>query len=251
MNHTLAPRQVVSLITSSDSAEKLKGIHAAIGHIRLWADEAAKEQIAAFTREERISLARLPRDLFRCMAEGTEEIAREAAFALVATSKSYNQFYRQCERFDDLAVLQHDAYIERLESLLNTHKVHVSVQNRLLYSSEDETHYFVTAVCKIFHSMRFTVGGKPVRLQGLESHEENSFYVVAQYPMAQLIDSAAVEPSAEEKEEGVEYKGVANLSIVKNLYELEEDGIRIHQIFNGVRTGSYMKIEDLPEKVPA
>jgi hypothetical protein len=250
MTNTIAPRQVVSLITSSDSAQKLEGIRAALGYIKLWSDEAAKEQIAAFSREERLSLARLPRDLFRCMAiADAEEVSREAAFALVASSKSYNQYYRPYEQFEDLPALQHDSFIERLEALLSTHSVHVSVQSRLLYTGEDEKHYCVAAVCNIFHTMRFTVGGKPVRLQGLPQREEDFFYVQVQSPHADVIDSAAIEPSAEEKEVGVERKGMANLLIVKELYDSEKNGIRVRMVFNGMITGSYMKIEELPEKV--
>jgi hypothetical protein len=249
MSDLLTARQVVWQLKFNDSVQKIEAIRAARIYMCMPYSEEGKAQLETLNREERLSAARLPRDVFHCMYSEVEEVAQEAAFVLVAASKSYHQCYQQ-QRFVDLPASQVDSLIEHLEAFLSSFKVDVVVESQLLYKSEDEKHYFATATFKILNCMPYRIGGRKVRLNGLQKQEENDFVIISQYPHAALIDSNVVEPSVDEKESGVQYKGVGNLSIVKELYDSEEDGIRVHMVFNGIRSGSYMKIEGLPEKVP-
>jgi hypothetical protein len=193
--------RIVELLKSGDTAEQIEGI--------VWAGMILRTDIRMINQApsgERLEIGALPRRVYERIFSDSPDVSREAAFVMMACSKSFGEPFAYRARFSELNARERALFVSSLPKLLFgcnlAHVIHTEA--KILRPLEDGAEVEVNVV--ITRRLPFDVDGAPVLLQERPLKRGNEVRIFVQSEKT-ISEDQVREISDQERIQGVVGKG--------------------------------------------
>ncbi len=209
------PTEVVSLLRSSERLEKLTGVRKA-GQLMAFCNSLQESAaLKMFSSTDWFQINTLPERIYELLFSSDHDVAREAAFVLVANATKYSNCYQNSKCFFELSQTERSVFATQLLELVEDFGLEYVVQGELHYDGETEEDYKIKGTFCFMDRLHFKIDDLPLILKEQKVFDNHLSVGVPPGSAGCVISHARIELTAQDIKGGVVAKGTANLSTSK------------------------------------